>query len=90
MIKNVTFFGSSEVKPGSPDYDGAFQTGKILAKNGYLVINGGGPGVMKASSEGAKAGGGKCIGVSFNPQDMTHFDGRGGTYPLAQAILVDN
>lgn len=90
MIKNVTFFGSSEVKPGSPDYDGAFQTGKILAQNGYLIVNGGGPGVMKASSEGAKLGGGKCIGISFNPKDMTHFEGRDETNPLDQEIVVDN
>jgi len=90
MIKNVTFFGSSEVKPGSPDYDGAFQTARLLAQHGYLVINGGGPGVMKAASEGAKAGGGNCIGVTFNPKDMTHFEGRDPSNPMDQEIMLDN
>lgn len=90
MIKNVTFFGSSRVKSGDSAYDAAFRTARLLAQNGYLIINGGGPGVMKASSEGAKAGGGKCVGVSFNPRDMTHFEGRDPSNPLDQELIVDN
>jgi len=90
MVKNVTFFGCSQIKPGDFDYDAAYQAAKLLAQNGYLVINGGGPGVMKASSEGAKAGGGRVIGVSFNPKDMTHFEGRDPSNPVDQGILVDN
>jgi len=90
MVKNVTFFGYSQAKPGDSDYDASYQTAKLLAQNGYLVINGGGPGIMKASSEGAKAGGGKCIGVSFNPKDMTHFEGRDATNPLDQEIIVSD
>lgn len=90
MIKNITFLGSSEVKSGSEVYDDAYQTAKLLAQNGYLVINGGGPGIMKASSEGAKAGGGRCLGVSFNPKDMTHFEGRDPTNPLDEEIIMDN
>jgi len=90
MVKNVTFFGCSQLKPGDVDYDAAYQTAKLLAQNGYLIINGGGPGVMKASSEGAKAGGGKTIGVSFNPKDMTHFEGRDPSNLVDQEILVDN
>jgi len=90
MVKNVTFFGCSQIKPGDFDYDAAYQAAKLLAQTGYLVINGGGPGVMKASSEGAKAGGGRVIGVSFNPKDMTHFEGRDPSNPVDQEILVDN
>ncbi len=90
MIKNITVFGSSEVKPGSSDYDMAYLTAKLLAQNDYLIINGGGPGVMKAASEGAKAGGGKSIGVSFNPKDMTHFEGRDPDNPVDQEIILDN
>lgn len=90
MIKNVTFFGSSEVKPGSPDYDGAYQTAKLLAQNGCVIVNGGGPGVMKAASEGARDGGGKSIGVSFNPKDMTRVEGRDQTNTVDQEILEDN
>lgn len=90
MIKNVTIFGSSEVKAGDPDYDAAYRTGKLLAQNGYVIVNGGGPGVMKASSQGAKDGGGKSIGVSFNPKEMTHFEGRDLTNPVDQEIIEDN
>lgn len=90
MVKNVAIFGSSEVRPGTPDYDAAYQSAKLLAQNGYLIINGGGPGVMKASSEGAKAGGGRVIGVSFNPKDMTRFEGRDPSNPVDQEILLDN
>jgi len=90
MVKNVTFFGSSTVEPGDAVYDAAFSTAKLLAKNGYGVVNGGGPGVMKASSEGAKIGGGRVIGVSFNPKDLTHFEGRDPTNPLDEEIIEEN
>lgn len=90
MIKSVTIFGFSEAKPGDPEYDGAYQTAKLLAQNGYLIINGGGPGVMRAASEGAKAAGGRTIGISFNPKDMTHFEGRDPSNPIDQEILLDN
>ena len=90
MIENVTFFGFSQAKPGDSDYDAAFKTAKLLAQNGYLIINGGGPGVMKASSEGAKAGGGKCIGITFNPKDMTLFEGREPSNPVDQEIMLEN
>lgn len=90
MVKSVTFFGSSETKAGTEDYDAAFQTAKLLAQNGYQIINGGGPGIMRASSEGAKAGGGKSIGVSFNPKDMTHFEGRDPQNPVDEEIILGN
>lgn len=79
MVKNVTFFGSSVVKPGDAPYDNAFKTARLLAQNGYTVINGGGPGIMKASTDGAKAGGGRAIGYTFNPKDMTLFEGHDPT-----------
>ena len=90
MIKKVTFFGSSVVTAGSGAYDSAFRTAKLLAREGYEVINGGGPGVMKASSEGAKAGGGKVLGITFNPKDMTHFEGRDPTNPVDEEIVMEN
>jgi hypothetical protein len=90
MIKNVAIFGSGIVKPGSPDYDGAFVTAKLLAENGLTIINGGGPGVMKAASLGAKAGGGKCVGVIFNSEDMTHFEAHDPTNPVDEIITTAN
>lgn len=90
MIKNVTIFGCSEVKPGSPDYDGAFQVSKLLAQNGYTIVNGAGPGVMEASTDGAHAGGGKAIGLTFNPKDMTHFEGRDTSNKVDEVEMYDN
>ena len=68
MIKNVAFFGYSKSKPGDPEYDAAYRVAKILAQNGYQIVNGGGPGVMRAATEGAHAGGGKAITVTFVPK----------------------
>ena len=76
MIRKVTFFGFSEAKPEDQVYQDAFETAKLLAKEDYVVLNGGGPGIMKASSLGAKEAGGKTIGVTFYPAGATHFEGR--------------
>lgn len=58
-IIRVTFFGGSEARPGDRHYDLAFATAKLLAENGYVVVNGGGEGIMTAATLGAKAGEGK-------------------------------
>ena len=76
MVKNIAFFGYSKSKPGDLEYDAAYRVAKILAQNGYQIVNGGGPGVMRAATEGARAGGGKAITVTFVPKDMTHFEGK--------------
>jgi predicted Rossmann-fold nucleotide-binding protein len=43
-------------------------TAKDLAQMGLILYNGGGPGVMRASTEGAKSVGGKVIGVTCYPE----------------------
>lgn len=87
-LKKITFFGFSEAKPESEEYKNAYQTAKFLAEKGFTVINGAGPGIMKASSEGAKAGGGKVIGVSFNALGMTNFEGRDPTNPVDEEVKM--
>jgi uncharacterized protein (TIGR00730 family) len=89
-IKNVTFFGFSEARKTDEIYRAAFETAKLLAKKGYTIVNGGGPGVMKASSEGAKMAGGKTIGITFHPHDATHFEGRDPGNPLDKEIVCPN
>lgn len=88
--KRVTIFGFSEATPADQLYRDAFLMGKLLAQEGYVVVNGGGPGVMRASSEGAKSVGGKTIGVSFEPQGMTNFEGRDPKNPLDKEIILPN
>jgi uncharacterized protein (TIGR00725 family) len=86
MIKKVTFFGFSETRPEDEVFQAAKETAKILAKNGYVVLNGGGPGIMKASSLGAKEGGGRAIGITFYPAGATHFEGRDPSNPIDEEI----
>lgn len=76
QFRNITFFGYSDAKPEDKVYQEAFNVAAEVAKAGYTVVNGGGPGVMRASTEGAKSVGGKTIGVTFTPRGMTFFEGR--------------
>lgn len=59
----VAVFGSSDPTEGSDEYTLAMESGNILAKLGYTVVNGGYGGTMEASARGAKQADGKTIGV---------------------------
>ena len=89
-IKKLAFFGFADAPEEDPLYKEAFAGGKYVAGKGYVVVNGGGPGVMKAASLGAKAGGGKTIGVTFYPKDMGRFEGRDKENPLDEEIIKKN
>ncbi|MEN6509273.1 MAG: TIGR00730 family Rossman fold protein [Smithella sp.] len=52
-IRKVTVFGSARTQPGDPIYQMAKLFGKKLAEAGYMVITGGGEGIMQAAHEGA-------------------------------------
>jgi len=51
--RKVTVFGSARTKPEEPIYGMARDFGKRLAESGYMVITGGGGGIMQAANEGA-------------------------------------
>lgn len=59
VIKRVAFFGDGEAKSKDEHFVLAEKTAKLLAEAGYIIVNGGGPGVMKAATMGAKSGKGK-------------------------------
>jgi len=63
-VQGVTIFGSSRSQPGSPDYARAYAMGRALAKAGYTVITGGGPGDMEAANKGALDAGGESVGLA--------------------------
>src|SRR4030043_1671224 len=54
-IRKVTVFGSARTKPDEPVYKMARLFGRKLAEAGYMVITGGGGGIMQAVNEGAGA-----------------------------------
>jgi uncharacterized protein (TIGR00730 family) len=51
--RKVTVFGSARTPPGEPVYEMARLFGRKLAEAGYMVITGGGAGIMQAVNEGA-------------------------------------
>lgn len=61
----VSIFGSSRIKPGNKYYKLAEETAYLLAKEGYAVITGSGPGLMEASNKGARRAKGKSIGLNI-------------------------
>jgi uncharacterized protein (TIGR00730 family) len=61
----VSVFGSARAKPDSPECELAERLGAELARAGYAVITGGGPGVMEAANKGASEAGGLSIGLGI-------------------------
>ena len=61
----VTVFGSARVGETSPQYPVAREIGARLARAGFTVMTGGGPGIMEAANRGAKDVGGISVGCNI-------------------------
>jgi len=61
----VTIFGSARTAPGDAYYAKAIETARLLAKEGFPIITGGGPGIMEAANRGCQEGNGLSIGCNI-------------------------
>ncbi|MSQ32457.1 MAG: TIGR00730 family Rossman fold protein [Dehalococcoidia bacterium] len=63
---SITIYGSSKVEQNDPVSLQASEIAFKLAKRGFTVVTGGGPGVMEAANKGAMEGGGLSVGLSID------------------------
>ncbi|HEY6169316.1 MAG TPA: TIGR00730 family Rossman fold protein [Verrucomicrobiae bacterium] len=61
----VTVFGSARIREGDRHYQLARDVGAAVAKLGFTVMTGGGPGIMEAANRGAKDVGGRSVGCNI-------------------------
>ena len=61
----VTIFGSARVTEDGRSYDMARKMGAAIAKLGFTVMTGGGPGIMEAANRGAKDVNGRSVGCNI-------------------------
>jgi uncharacterized protein (TIGR00730 family) len=61
----VTVFGSARFGEDHPYYDLGRRVGAELAKAGFTVMTGGGPGIMEAANRGAREVGGRSVGCNI-------------------------
>src|SRR5213594_322498 len=62
---SVTVFGSARIHRDDPHYELARKMGAAIARLGFTVITGGGPGIMEAANRGAKEAGGRSVGCTI-------------------------
>jgi uncharacterized protein (TIGR00730 family) len=61
----ITVFGSARTSPTHPMYAAGRSLGAALARRGYAVITGGGPGIMEAVNRGCHEAGGLSVGCNI-------------------------
>ena len=68
----VSIFGSARIQPRDPVYGKAVAVSRRLARAGFAIITGGGPGIMEAANRGAREGKGRSIGCNI---ELSHEQG---------------
>ncbi len=97
----VAIFGSARAAPASPGYQAARETARLLARAGFGIITGGGPGIMEAANRGAREAGARSIGCPIHLEraepanryvdvaiPFTHFAPRKATLLAACAFVI--
>ena len=65
LPRAVTVFGSARTGRDHPEYQLGRQLGSALAKAGFAVVTGGGPGTMEAVNRGCSDAGGLSVGLGI-------------------------
>ena len=75
---HIAFFGDATIKKKDSVFIDAYDTAQLLAKNKYTIINGGGTGIMLASTLGAKSVKGRVELVVVSPKEepKKHYEGQ--------------
>ena len=83
--KIISVFGTGRARPGEPAYELAYKLGRMLAKAGFTIANGGYGGTMSAAAKGATEAGGETIGVT-----CTSFKQSKANEYISREIITDS
>ena len=61
----VTIFGSARFRDGHPYYEKTEELAGAIARLGFTIMTGGGPGIMEAANKGAREVGGRSVGCNI-------------------------
>ncbi len=61
----ISIFGSARTLPEHPMYEAGEEVARKLVEGGWVVITGGGPGIMEAGNKGAREAGGTSVGLGI-------------------------
>lgn len=89
-IEAVSFFGFADAKEGGELYESAKKTACLMAEKGVTIVNGGGPGVMKAATDGAHEGKGKAEIATFYPEHIENFEGKDEENKADKEVVTKN
>jgi len=70
--RKVSIFGSARTQPEEPIYQKCVTFSRLLAERGYMVITGGGPGIMQAGNEGAGADNSFAVNIDLPFEQNTN------------------
>lgn len=70
--KKVSIFGSARTQPSEPIYQKCLEFSRLLAERNYMVITGGGPGIMQAGNEGAGADNSFAVNIQLPFEQNTN------------------